>query len=195
MSFSFLNQEENHELALRIARDRKAEDERYKEQKAELVGKHGTLDPSGSGAYVWDLIIAAIEHQKALTRIAREALFSIIEAKDLQLTDGDVQSIAKFLSESFRGAWEQREREFITAGGAVGIQPRTDRGVKYAVDSAIHAEAYAEVRIRVAELRRTHKIERKRWWLKSGERLLWIVVGLVAGVVGTLLVRWMGGEG
>ena len=188
MTLPFFNKADSRELTLRIAGAREAEDERHRRRVQEIRVDFQSRGLSGSPllSTLWQ---ERIDHQRQLTRIAREEIFRIVEAKRTRLNEADVEAITRHLAETFRHAIGLARTEFAAQEPGAGMPWNADPAFEMMIGSAIQQEAQANVLVKAADLRRAQRDERKKSWAKFGE----LVLAAAVGAAFTLLVQWLTG--
>ena len=189
MSFPFLTDDEQHELDQRILRAREEEDKRHGIKKGRITQDAVDRGLSGSTIHTGGIASEEVNHLRQLARISREELFAIIEGKNIHLRDRDVDAIRQYIENPFL-AESLLAREWFAAWekdrGVTSMLRLFDRLVEQSLSLEL-----AEVAIRTGELHRKRLAERKKWWSERVEKFVWIVVGLLVGVLGTLLVQYV----
>lgn len=186
MSLPFLKNEVQRELVLRVQRACEAEHKEHRQNRGRLMQDCIDRGLRNSTVYSSALIDAEFSHFRRLAGIMRHEIFALAEAEDIHLTDADVKAISDQLKNGLEANFRRFEIEFDAEkkrrGATVGLR----RAAKQKMEEAIHCEAVAEVSIRVGELRRKQNTERKKRWSERFEKLVWVVMGGLFGIGGTL---------
>lgn len=192
MSLPFLDKEAEQELVHRIERARETEEKRFRERKAAIMEDYRNRGMLKSGMYVCAVSDEGINHIRIVASIARDELFAIVEAQGIRLNDADVKSISKYLTDIFNRNADFLKQDLEGMTAQTGLLMRNDQAFRMQIQQAIHREAIVEVSVRATVLRRELGKELRKWWSERVEKLLWLVVGVAVGILGTLgTTQWL----
>lgn len=185
----FFDRDAQRELGLCIERAREAEDNRHVRETGEITHDFTNRGLTASTVYFGAIANAKVQHLRELSKTAREELFKLARAKNVRLKAADVAAITAFVATPFGQSGERLARELMGGMRARGLRVNSDLGLGKQLQAAQHQETVVEVEIAASELCREQKAKRKKWWFERLEKAIWIVVGLVFGILGTLVTQ------
>lgn len=159
MTMSFLDEAAEGEWVLRIERAREPEGKRHGNEKAQLRADFTSRGLISSSAFFSALRDEDLNHLRQLIRIAREELFTVVEARNIRLSNDDVKAIMAHLQESVRERGEQIQQEQRHLARERGLPSLADKQLQMMIDQAIHKEVAVEVSIRALEVRRKQEAD------------------------------------
>ncbi len=200
MTLSFFDETENRELVHRIERDREPEEKRYRAKKAEIYTDFDRRGLRHSTVYTGAWCEEEIHHLRQILGILRNAIFEIVESKNIALSDPHVAEITKLLQQSSGQIANQIEQELADVEDRLGLSGPTScrHVIQMQIGQAIQRESVTEVSIRAAELRRKQVQRTNRKRSERLEKLAWtfggMVGGAILGILGTLATQWLTGS-
>jgi hypothetical protein len=191
MTLSFLDPDAQQELALRVERDLEPEEKRHRQKKGEITQDSVNRHIGGTTVYTGALWGEELDHLRRVARITCSAIFEIVGAESIHLKKDHIEEIHRFLAEPFRENARLAQKALIEKEKQMGLPVHVAQGptAEKRIQEAVEQETVTEVLIRAKELRRKQRTRKRTWWLERIEKLLWLVVGAVLGVLGTLLTQ------
>jgi hypothetical protein len=191
MPLSFLTEDANQELVLRLQRACAPERKQHVAEQQKLLQDCTARGVRQSGFYTKNLIDMELDFAARLARITRDEIFALVEAENLRLNKSDVAAISdevgRALGPTFRTLESHVEAEAKHSGRSVRIKEALGHKIEY----VLAHESRAEVILCDSILSRKQKASRRKWWLDRVEKLVWLVAGVLLGVAGTLLTQWL----
>ncbi|MCC6361103.1 MAG: hypothetical protein IT450_20365 [Phycisphaerales bacterium] len=154
MSISFLTPEEEHELALRIARDSRAELERHQKEKGKHMQDAFSRGIQHSTILQSNLVAEASRHLRNSGKIFSNALFTIVAQKKMQMSKTQVNEAVEVTLQQLRHVAQRLINDLkANQAGSVALSLVNSAEQKLAAEAVDEAN---QVRILAAELQRQH---------------------------------------
>lgn len=161
VTLPFLDDEANREWVLRIERAREPEEQRYRQRKGEITADFVGRGLHSSTAFLGALRDEELNHLRELIRIGREELFAVVEARNIRLSDEDVNAVTAHFQDAFRRHGQVIQDEQRTLAKERGLPSIAGKTLQMLLDQAMHQETVVEVSLRAIELRRKQEAEAK----------------------------------